>query len=170
MAGPVRTVVAQRVTSVMSALVDQLLEVIREEGWNDPCITTVFPGEAVPFDYCSPCDDGMAWVRLVDVAPVLAADSGTGIPCAEAWNATVEVGFLFGAAVPTEVNGELVLPDAVQQANDALRQYEAMGIGLCALTTFDPGEAGPVTPGTYAPIGPDGLCVGGTWTATVGLV
>lgn len=160
----------QRATEVATLLLDRLLEVIREQSWNDPCITTVMPGSAVPFDYCNQCEEGMAWVRIVEILPLTSSDQAGGRPCVDGYDATVEVGMIRGAHLPQELPDGIVLPDAVDQYDDAMRQYEEMGVMLCALNSIPLEVAsGPVTVSAYTPIGPEGGCVGGTWLATVGL-
>jgi hypothetical protein len=169
----VKVSVALRAREAAVEILDQLRREIEFEGWELPCILTVMPGSAVAFDYCNQCEQGMAWVRVAEVTQVLAADqTSTGQRCATAWEATVEVGMIRGAKLPTEdALGMLKLPDAIEQFNMADLQFEEMGVMFKALCTVEFEKAvGPAVATSYSPVGPEGGCVGGVWLATVGLI
>lgn len=117
------------------------------------------------------CKCGVAWVRLVGIelgGTSMGDDgpqrNGAGFLCgALSWTATIELGVQrcpsFGDAHTN--------PTAAESLADTLRQLSderAMRAALrCCFSTQ------PVTPVEYAPIGPEGFCLGGTWTATMEL-
>jgi len=122
------------------------------------------------------CKCGVAWVRLVGVALGGGDDGPTrnaaGRICAAiTWTVTVELGVqrcpAFGDAqhVPTASDS---LNDTLTQLSDERAMRAAM---LCCFPNDpDPNVPGQdVTPVEYTPIGPEGFCFGGTWTATMEL-
>jgi hypothetical protein len=122
------------------------------------------------------CKCGVAWVRLVGVA-IGGGDDGpprnaAGRICgAITWEATVELGVqrcpAFGTAHVNPTGAES-LGDVLTQLSDERAMRAAM---LCCFPNSpDPQAPGQdVTPVEYTPIGPEGMCFGGTWTATLTL-
>jgi hypothetical protein len=114
------------------------------------------------------CKCGVAWVRLVGIALGAGGDeepqrNAAGMLCGpRQWTATVEVGVQrcptlgTASAVPT---GAESLADTLVQLSDERAMRAAL---LCCF-----GRSQDITPGEYTPIGPEGMCYGGTWTATM---
>lgn len=156
------TVIETRVGALLNSLASCLcaeLTVANEEA-DIPkvCLCTVLPGSAVAFDYCS--EGGMAYSRLVGITPV----PTTVGRCATEFDVTVEVAILRCAPMPDD-DGNLP-SDAEQLAASMLQNFD-MGILHKVLTccsvprSFDFQLLGPFTP-----VGPEGGCLGGVWSAT----
>lgn len=152
------TQVGDLVNGIASCLCLELADAVRE-GNAQPCICTVMPGAVVAFDYCE--EGGMAWARLAGILPV---ENTQPYTCAVEYDVTVEIGILRCAPGLGE-DGEL--PTMPEQLAASMQQQFEMGLmhkvlSCCATTaSFD----GPAING-YTPVGPDGGCVGGVWTAT----
>ena len=117
------------------------------------------------------CKCGVAWVRLAGLA--LADTPGQDGPQRNAagnlcgvvqWTATVEIGV---QRCPTFGDAHK-LPTAAEARADTQRQLADMRTMLSAMRCCF-GRIQDVTPGEYTPIGPEGLCLGGSWTATLTL-
>lgn len=153
---------------------DGLLEVIRERGWKDPCMIALLPGADVPFDYCENdggCGEGgMAWVRLVTITPLLNPDGTSSGTCTTGMDMAFEMGMLMGAPPVREVGDQIILPSSDENTIASIRQYEQMDAMYEALTCT--ALSGGFTPSVtnYTPIGPQGGCVGGIWTATIAII
>lgn len=132
-----------------------------------PCWCGVLPGQEVALDYCSPCESGqcgMAWVRLdltfpADPFPLQVLDASCEKPLAY----RIEMGV--AQCVTVNDDGE---PLSTEQALDTLVSQtlamEAMRRALsCCTKDFEVVIEG------YQPFGPQGGCVGGVWSAYVGL-
>lgn len=146
-------------TNVGYCLCERLQDSAREGGAPMPCICTVLPGAVVPYDYCEA--GGSAWSRVVGIVPIT-SDIGD-YTCATEYEVTIEVGILRCAPM-LGANNEL--PSDAEQTAAAMQQYADMGLMHAALTccTVPSRFDGPAV-GSYVPLGPDGGCVGGSWTA-----
>lgn len=152
-----------RIDSLLHALASSLCAefdaAAEESGVAKPCLCTVLPGSVLSFDYCD--EGGMAWARLVGIEPV---ERQEGRVCVIEYDVTIEVGALRCAPSLGE-NGEL--PSEAEQLAASMMQNYDLGILHKVLTctkvpeSFDFAAMGP-----YTPIGPDGNCLGGTWTRT----
>ena len=157
----------------MAGLAETVLELaaclcrgVEEAEGPDVCFCGVLPGETVTLDYCNECSNGlcgMAWVRMINRFPsqTLPTPDETLRSCVSPMAVLVEVGIV--RCAPTE--GPEGGPPTVSQWLDvSLQQYadaDIMRIALqCCLGTKD------WVLGSYAPVGPQGGCVGGTWQAT----
>ena len=161
------------VTSTLAQLADGILVVIRERGWTEPCLLALMPGADVPYDYCDNNDcgeGGMVWVRLVAVNPLLNPDGTSSGTCTTGMDIAFEMGMLVGAPRMTQVGDEFILPTADQNTCASMSQYEQMDAMYEALTctVLESGFKPSVV--NYTPVGPQGGCVGGIWTATIGVV
>ena len=120
------------------------------------CLCGIVPGAEVSWDF----PDGIAWVRLIAVAPVAGLDrSSCGVPL----EAEIEVGVLNCAPTPTARG---VLPDEAALRESARLQMAAMDAMRRAITCCYEGDH--LSLGIYTPLGPQGGLVGGSWTATYG--
>jgi hypothetical protein len=141
---------------------------IATSGLAEPCWLGVIPGALVALDYCSPCGGercGMAWVRLANinewVDPISATDFSR---CNTVFTATYEMGIV-RCHQTADARGE---PMSMEyQANSARVQLAEMAAMKRVLLCSDLMKNREVTLGAYQPIGPEGSCVGGTWTALV---
>lgn len=135
-----------------------------ERGYDKPCILTPMPGEAVALDYCDngECGVGMAWTRLVSIRPSDNVFQQQQQPCPQMYAIEVEVGMMRGA--PTWDNGA---PSAEAQMAATIQQMADAGLMLTVLETVETPAGDVASSMAYAPVGPEGGCLGGTWTATL---
>lgn len=158
----------QRALGILDAVRNAMEEKFEAGGYDAFCLLTLLPGEQVPFDYCSRCDCGMAWVRLVSLQPPEEQlDSRIETRCFTELSMTIEVGHVFGAPWP-DADGDLPEPEDHRAA--ALRQLDSADIMLQSLLCTELPDDEVVTRPTYTPIGPDGGCLGGAWSATVRVI
>lgn len=154
------------VTTILDRLIKDAEQRFRSHGHRNLCLVTVMPGELVPWDYGTECDDGMLWVRLVTLQPPENDTTLQAQECFTSLSMNIEMGHLFAAAVP---NSDGDLPTSHEQREKAVEQFHYMDLMLEALTcTALPGMES-VTRLTYNPVGPEGGLTGGIWTGTVGL-
>jgi hypothetical protein len=141
--------------------VECVCEQLTAVGAGPACWCGIYPGAQVSWDYCSDCNSGvcgMGYVRLAgafpsDSFPLPAIDTTCRKPLA--WG--VEVGAL--RCFPQPESGELLDPVsmgevAMNQAMDAEALYRALKCCEFEMAIE-----------IYRPVGPDGGCVGGFWTA-----
>lgn len=129
------------------------------------CFCGVVPGEAAALDYAGDCSDvcGMAWVRLVTSYPatVLGTPNLTASNCALPLGFDVELGVARCASTPDSSGNP---PSAADLLGDTTLQSADMDSMRRAVLCC--GDAADWLLGVYAPIGPEGGLVGGTWTAS----
>lgn len=134
-------------------------------GAGPTCWCGIYPGSLISWEYCGECGTdkcGMGYVRVAqgypsDTFPLATLDPTCRHPLV--W--TVEVGAL--RCLPVLEDGEILSPDdmnmlAAEQMQDAHALYRAL---LCC-------EAPSVSLQGWQPLGPEGGCVGGMWTAYIG--
>lgn len=155
------------VALMLVELVNCLCEELATGGGGPTCWCGLYPGAAVSYDYCGvECNGeecGMGYVRLggafpYEVFPIPAIDERCTRPVAY----PVEVGAL--RCFPLLPDGEL--PDPATMADVTMRQLldsQAIHAALrCCATSLD------IAIEAYRPVGPEGSCVGGYWTAYLG--
>jgi hypothetical protein len=158
-----------RIWPLATQLASCLCAELTAAGGPEPCFCGVLAGDSVAFDYCSPCEGnacGMAWVRLAAVAPLQSAVGNTIAigRCSPSLVATFEVGVLRCAPTLTEDGG---LPSMADQLDAAeLQASDMAAAGRAAACCFTDGRL--VIVGAWTPVGPQGGCLGGSWTVTVG--
>lgn len=154
------------VALALAELVGCVCEQLKINGAGETCWCGLYPGALIDWNYCAgECGHdvcGMGWVRLASAFPystfpVPLVDDRCALPLAWA----VEVGAL--RCVPQMPDGSP--PDSTTMTEVALNQVldaRALHLALkcCGL---------PVAAELYQPIGPDGGCVGGFWTAYLAL-
>jgi hypothetical protein len=146
-------------------LADCVCTQLTEVGAGPTCWCGVYPGAAVSWEYCSDCGSnvcGMGYVRFAgafpsESFPLPAIDMSCRKPLAWA----VEVGAL--RCFPQPESGHLLEPTAMaevalKQAMDAAALFQALK--CCGLE---------VAAEIYRPVGPDGGCIGGFWSAFLAL-
>ncbi|QWY82768.1 hypothetical protein PP641_gp027 [Arthrobacter phage SilentRX] len=154
---------------ILAELLESLSRQIRAAGKEDDfCTITVQPGNAIAFDFGPESDcRGGAWVRLVAANPTVsfpAADTSVNT-CAYSLAYTMEIGMMFPAPVITDRLGNFVLPEDTEVFDAAMRQGDEMDLMFRAIRTANIPQ---LVIGDYAPLGPDGGVLGGTWTLTAG--
>lgn len=149
---------AVALATVLEALTAQLREAGKQD---DYCSVTVQAGNMVNFDFGpeSGCG-GTAWVRLVSVTPSIEVGKNG---CAQWLNYVIEVGMIGPAPGITENLSEYVAPTDEELFDASMRQAEEMGLMFAAIRSVDLD----VSLGDWAPQGPEGGILGGTWTVTV---
>ncbi|MGY4103429.1 hypothetical protein ACW2Q0_28280 [Nocardia sp. R16R-3T] len=155
---------------VARALVDRLAVELVETRAGAACIAIVHPGNTVPsYGWCG-CDagEGMAWSRVVSVAPTerfpipLASPPTPGRTAQLV--AVIELG-VDRCYWSTEDNS---MPDPAfldSMARDVIDDAAAMRAAVAAVLTAD--DADQVIVGQWLPRGPQGGIHGGTLTVTV---
>lgn len=146
---------------VLAALLEALTAQIREAGKEDDyCSITVQPGNAVSFDFGpeSGCG-GIVWTRLVTAAPAVGSNN-----CVLWMDYTLEVGMAGPVPGLEYTLGEYSVPTDAELFEAASRQSDEFMMMYRALKGADiPG----LRFGDYAPSGPEGGVMGGTFTVTV---
>lgn len=158
--------------TAMGVLLDALGEELTRDGSReDMCLVTVMPGADVPIDYALNDCAGMAWVRLVSANPTVAFPAGdlTALNCGYTLAYNIEMGVLRTAPTATMFGSEIEIPTPEQQFEASDAQFKDLEAMHRALKASGPDFADFLL-GAYAPSGPEGGAVGGTWTATLGLV
>lgn len=170
-------VTTELLVGLAACLCDALKEAAAKTGAPEPCFCGVLPGTAVAQDYCDEgyceANNGMAWTRLVSITTeqVQTSPSGASGPsCATVYNITVEAGVLRSAPVFSDSEGEP--PTVEAQLAASMQQQHDMGVVLSVLDCCDglPEMLDRPIIGEYLPIGPEGGCVGGAWSATWSVV
>lgn len=155
----IETRVGSLVTLMAAALQVELEDAHNNSGIPKPEMITALPGSLVAFDYCD--TGGMAWARLGSIAAVQTLQ---GSNCLTEYDVVVEVAIL--RCAPT-LDEEGNLPSSEEQFAAFMQQMFDMGILHKVLTcTKIPASFTSLTLGEYVPVGPDGGCIGGLWTAT----
>lgn len=149
-----------QIGALVNGLASELLAALEDgNGGLKPCLVTVLPGGLVPFDYCE--DGGMAWARLAGISPVEQTDPFA--QCFTEYEVVVELGVLRCAPTLHEDN---TLPTMEEHVAAAMQQNADMGMMQNILTCWTaPPSFSRMAIGTFTPVGPDGMCVGGFWTA-----
>lgn len=144
-------------------LVDCLCGMLEVEGGGRPCWCGAYPGASVSWEFCTECQGGscgMGYVRPAGIFPYTTFPfPETDVHCASPLAWTIEVGAL--RCVPQPADGEVLSPADMLDVTittmlDARAIYKA--IKCCDAI---PGAAIQF----YTPVGPEGGCVGGFWTA-----
>lgn len=151
---------------VATELAAALCAQITVDGLPEPCFCGLLPGEQVAFDYCAPCNDisgqcGMAWVRMTGVTM---EQFETGSTCILVQQATFEVG-IARCAPGLDADGQP--PSVEEQDASTQAQITEADTIYCAINEALKDKRADWSIGAYRPIGPQGLCVGGSWTVTI---
>jgi hypothetical protein len=146
------------------ALQQCLCDEITARGLPAPCFCGVIHGNLVPADYCDTglAGNGMAWVRLVGIAEVQGQDPTQASMCGSPLEAVVEVGIL-RCAITLHEDG--TPPTEVEQFEAARLAAADMAASLAALRCCINKKDVKVM--AWQPLGPDGGCTGGAWTAVL---
>jgi hypothetical protein len=140
---------------------------IEDSGLKEPCWIGVLPGALVALDYCGSCGSkcGMAWVRLSAINEWV---DETGVAdfsrCASLFTATFEMGIVRCHQTLDESGNPMSMTYQSEATRVQLAEMAAMKrVLLCSSLMANRN----VTLGGYQPIGPDGGCVGGSWSVLV---
>jgi hypothetical protein len=138
---------------------------ITVRGLPETCFCGVIHGAAIPADYCESGlqGNGMAWARLVSITEVQSQGQDPQASfCGSPLEAVIEVGILRCALGLSESG----MPPTVEQHMEAARLAAAdMAASLAAIRCCV--NKRDVRVLAWQPMGPDGGCVGGAWTAVV---
>lgn len=118
----------------------------------------VAPGGEVAWDDCC---DGQAWVRVISVAPTYQARCGI-----VKWTISLGIGVLRCAAV---LDDDGVAPSPRQITADGHEMIADMDAIAHLIQCADDLPLDP-TLGNWTPLGPNGGCHGGEWSATAMLL
>jgi hypothetical protein len=132
----------------------------------DVCFCDVAPGQTFAHDYAWGCKGGRcgaAWVRLASAYPA----EGLGVPadsrtsgCGTGLGVDIEMGVIRCLKTPKDGTP----PKAADMSAAALRQIADMLAIRRTIKCCPALEDIEFLLGTYQPIGPGGLVIGGTWT------
>lgn len=157
--------------TVMTDLASNLCRELRLADRPEPCFCGVLGGSIVPLDYCQPCSDGgkcgMAWVRATSLGHddfVLGRERlrRKSSACATPLFVTLEVGV--ARCAPTlDEQGDL--PSMAEQFDAAQGQTLDMLAALKAVRCYD--SITNYDLHTWTPMGPEGGCLGGTWSLNI---
>lgn len=161
------TTLAERVNSILIELADCLCREIKDRGMPDPCFCGVLPGDEAPLVWCNACEGGQAWVRLIGVGT---PNADIDIPmnrCMGVLAVQIEMGMVFGW-LPVDEDGEA--KDMSDNLAAVERQTAEMDVMYRVLTCCNLTIDESVSNLGYAPVGPNGTCLGGVWTGVVPVV
>lgn len=158
---------------VINGLVQKLLECFCAAlavNPNPPKYCAVRAGEEIPQDLGSrvgdECCEGLGYVKVAGIFPStdFPEQDTTSYECIRAWAVEFELGVFRCAPgqVGTLVPDAAWLATSVQLMDDA----QAMRKAVCCLIAQLPPGTGQL-PGAWAPLGPQGGCIGGTMAFTV---
>lgn len=160
---------AVRLQEYMIGLNDQVGAALADCGQGPVCHSLFLPGAAIAWDYCgSECDDGacgMSYVRLFQSFqyaqwPV----PDLTLACNKPMGYLIEAGVLRCMPMPDERGEPPAKDDVAAVALGLLDDSDAIRMALSE------SAAPQVSLGTFNPMGPQGGCVGGSWTAYVSMV
>jgi hypothetical protein len=153
----------------LAELASCLCRTLDEDGRPKTCFCGVVGGTLVPMDYVGDCESdsgcGMAWVRVVSIGEQQFATEGVAMPsaCAHPIEVTIEAGVVRCAPQPDNAGNP---PSMAKQLEASEGQMADMASILKAIRCcfFHDGE---LVLGTWTPIGPEGMILGGAWTLTL---
>lgn len=159
---------AATLVEILADVLDLLTDDDSPENCALPCFcrVAVYPGLEVAWDTCgedtcADCD-GQLWAAIQSVTRNTTFPAGSGC---ESFTFTAQIGAVRCAAKPrpdgSPPSVEAVQNDAVRQALDADGILSALK--CCPSRSRRIRDAGIVVD-SWAPLGPDGGCVGGAWT------
>lgn len=152
----------------LGGVLEVLGKVLEERLIPGLCTSQVLAGDSIALEPVSEDCASMGWARLASVFPSSQfpnPDVGRQNGVTQ-FASTIELGVVRYFEAPD--NAE---PASVEQQFDASRLAAAdMGAMLTAICAYCDARDIPVSIGSYAPIGPQGLVLGGAWTATLAAV
>lgn len=135
-------------------------------GLPDLCFCGVMPGGEASFELVTP-EKGVAWVRLDSAWPSTSFPEQLAEPgCAFDMAYTVEIGVAYCAPVAQDRRGAVPAGLALQ-FDSAMVQTAALAVMRHAIQCCFGAHGKDVLIGQYAPFGPAGGVVGGTWDVTI---
>lgn len=129
----------------------------------ETCFCGVVVGDSIDMSRIFEDNSGMGWVRLAGALPS-ASQAGIVNPCVAQFQATIEVGYAECIAIPDE--GEsMSLEDELEGAR---RLMAGMAATRRAAMCCDWGASKKaLSPASWAPGGPEGGVIWGTWQFTL---
>lgn len=153
---------------LLAELLESLTRKIKAAGKEDDyCSITVQPGSMAVYDFGPESDcGGTAWVRLVTANPTASFPTASADVnnCVNYLAYVMEMGCIFPAPSMTDTLGSFILPTDEELFDASMRQMDEMQMMYDAMRSASIPE---MIVGDYAPVGPDGGLMGGTWTVTV---
>lgn len=136
----------------------------KDSGLQPFCFEGIMPGGAIALDYCTECGKscGMAWVRLASIREEPSEIDGGFSTCFSQFTVNIEMGMIRCHQTVTESGEPMPLE---YQFAAAQRQMAEMAAMKRVLLCSDAARQHDKLLGQYLPIGPEGGCVGGAWTA-----
>ncbi len=126
---------------------------------------------SVAWDECCECasgGNGMLWVSLTEISPVLGDPERVG-PCGWEYEATYAIGILrCDKTANLSASGKPPAPEVfTQQAREQMQDARIIRAAItCCFAELHP-DPGDFTLGAWSPLGPDGGCVGGQQLVTL---
>lgn len=156
------------IRNIMVGLASCLTDEIRStQGVEIPCRIMVVPGDAVTPDYEGDCSDdaescGFAWVRLVSSYPAEGVGEQSTSPgnCNKTLGFTINIGIIRCWSPGSAAKG----PTAAYVESMAFGALEDMQLMRRAIICCDTLDSDEFILGGYAPVGPLGDRIGGSWT------
>lgn len=150
-------------------LSDCLCQALAEAGGPSLCFCGVMPGNVVDFGLAmgGKCDGGMAWVRISQIFPstVFPEPDTDTAHCSTLLAAVIEVGVSRPVILGTDKRNP-TLDELTWATRLQLSDMSAMRRAIrCCVAGSNVDFT--YLMGDYAPDGPDGGLLGGTWTLTV---
>lgn len=149
----------------LTALRDAIGPELDARGLPGLCEGLIGAGAQTAFDYCDTSCDGMSWVRLDGAYasrdfPNADAEANRGrLLMAE----TFELGIVRGIDLPDDPAQGM---DPAVLEDSAAVQLADMSALLAVICAYFGGLGVPYIVGSYTPYGPQGACVGGSWSVT----
>jgi hypothetical protein len=141
------------------------LEACLADKFGSLCAWGVVAGSAPSLDYCGGCEGdgcGQWWIAVQSIFPFTTfPNPDDTAQCGTELGVNIQVGVARCFPVPEDgdpVTHEQHAEAFAEQMADALAMHAAIA---CCVTGYT------VALGTYDPIGPEGGCLGGTWTLNV---
>lgn len=142
-----------------------MLEACIAERFGELCGWGVIAGDQPSLDFCGGCDGGKCgqwWIAVQGIFPFTRfPDPDEAANCATELAITVQVGIVRCFPVPEDGSA----PTHEQHA-EAFAEQMADALALHAAAVCCP-SGHEVAVGSWSPIGPDGGCLGGTWSLRV---
>lgn len=144
-----------------------LTQTITDAGLPVPAFLGILPGSMIAADYCGDEECGQAWVRLATVYPSqnFPNPDDSAVEPQSYLAYSIEVGILRCAPMPADDGTPPSVAEQLESARLQMADMSAIRRAIqCCLDQLER----PYLLGSYDPIGPEGGCVGGSWSFTLG--
>ena len=152
-------------------LLDCVCEEVSTHGQGPVCWCGLYPGSQVAWDYCGACSEdicGMAFVRPGVANPYEFFPGGTDdITCQKPIAYSIEVGIVRCAPTMTEDGEPPSAADMTESTLGLMQDMWALHRAIRCCNENWTGFDAAVAINQWIPQGPEGGCVGGSWTIVV---